>query len=67
VSEIWIDPADDAAELLKALRAEGYTVTERRPARAGEPHGPWALEVEPFDEGVIQMVDVYGGWLPDEE
>jgi hypothetical protein len=63
VNEIWIDPTDDAAELVKALRAEGYVVTERRPEDESE---PWALLVDAFDDGVVEMVDVYGGWLAGE-
>jgi hypothetical protein len=39
VSAIWIDPADDAAELLKALNVEGYTVSARRPERDNDPDG----------------------------
>jgi len=54
--------APDAEELTKALEAEGYRVRLRE-AGAG---GRWLLEVEPFDDGVIAMVDVYGGWLPEE-
>jgi hypothetical protein len=63
MNEIWINPDDDAAELLKALRAEGYVVTERHP---DDPNQPWLVEVEPFDEGVVAMVDVYGGRLSGE-
>lgn len=66
MSEIWLDAADDAGELLRALRAEGYAVTERRPAREGDVGGPWALVVAPFDAMVVDMVDVYGGWLPED-
>jgi hypothetical protein len=54
----------DAHEIAGALRAEGYDV-------AGLPcDGPgrarWALEVSPDDDGLAAMVDVYGGWLPEE-
>ena len=56
---------EDAQELIDALRAEGYTVRLR--ANPAEGAGSrWLLEVEPFDDGVVAMVDVYGGWLPDE-
>lgn len=55
--------AEDAEELTGALRAEGYAVNLREPEGSG---GHWLLEVEPFDDGVVAMVDVYGGWLPDE-
>lgn len=57
--------ADDAGELLAALRAEGYVVGLRENEDA-EARARWLLEVEPFDEEVAAMVDVYGGWLPDE-
>ena len=57
--------ADDATELIGALEAEGYTVrlTENP---SPETRSRWLLEVEPFDDGVAAMVDVYGGWLPEE-
>jgi hypothetical protein len=57
--------ADDAQELIGALRAEGYSVRlEENPAQG--PSSRWLLHVQPFDDGVVAMVDVYGGWLPDE-
>ena len=52
---------DDAGELQAALRAEGYDVGGRPcdgPGRAR-----WLLEVTPDDDGLVAMVDVYGGWL----
>ncbi len=55
---------EDAAELTDALRAEGYDVSERTcdgPGRA-----TWAVRVTPYDDGLVAMVDVYGGWLPEE-
>lgn len=52
---------EDSDELVKALEVEGYSTTLREGAS-----GRWLLEVEPFDDGVVAMVDVYGGWLPDE-
>jgi hypothetical protein len=52
---------EDSDELVKALEAEGYRTTLR-----DGPSGRWLLDVEPFDDGVVAMVDVYGGWLPDE-
>jgi len=58
---------DDAQELVGALEAEGYTVRLREnPAGAGpdSSRSRWLLDVEPFDDGVVAMVDVYGGWLP---
>ena len=55
--------ADDAHELVQALEAEGYAVRLEEPCAGG---GRWLLHVEPFDDGVVAMVDVYGGWLPDE-
>ena len=56
---------DDAQELVGALEAEGYSVRLRENPAAGA-RSRWLLEVEPFDDGVVAMVDVYGGWLPDE-
>ena len=54
----------DAAELRSALVAEGYQVSE------GPCEGPgrarWALRVTPDDDGLVAMVDVYGGWLDEE-
>jgi hypothetical protein len=47
------------------LRAEGYAVQlEENPSR--ELRSRWLVHVEPFDDGVEAMVEVYGGWLPDE-
>ena len=57
--------ADDSQELIAALQAEGYRVAAARGPRAAA-RSRWLLEVEPFDDGVVAMVDVYGGWLPDE-
>ncbi|HSV37634.1 MAG TPA: hypothetical protein VLI04_02640 [Nocardioidaceae bacterium] len=64
MNEIWIDPDDDASELVKALVEEGYAVTENR---TDDPTLPWFIVVDPFDDGVFAMVDVYGGRLPDED
>ena len=52
---------EDSDELVKALEAEGYRTTLREGSS-----GRWLLDVQPFDDGVVAMVDVYGGWLPDE-
>ncbi|MEH3033471.1 MAG: hypothetical protein PGN07_05400 [Aeromicrobium erythreum] len=70
MSAIWFDTDDDAAELVKALEAEGYATTLRREGFAGEDDSEdraWILEVEPFDDRVVEMVDVYGGWMPGDE
>lgn len=70
MSEIWFDPDDDPAELVGALEAEGYAVTTRRELFAGEDDAEdraLVLLVEPFDDGVEALVDVYGGWLPGDE
>jgi hypothetical protein len=70
VNEVWFDERDDADELVKALEAEGYTVSARPEGFAGEDDSEdraWAIVVEPFDERVVEMVDVYGGWLPGDE
>lgn len=59
----FLHPAD-ATELTSALQAEGYEVSGREcdgPGRAR-----WALEVAPYDDGLVAMVDVYGGWLAEE-
>ncbi len=61
MGEIWFDGQDDAHEMLKALEAEGYAVTAL--GRESD-EAAWALRVEPFDDAVTDLVDVYGGWLP---
>ena len=53
----------DSADLVKALVDEGYRVELRESADGGAP-APWVLTVEPFDDRVVDMVDVYGGWIP---
>jgi hypothetical protein len=65
MSVIHFLAADDAHELVTALHAEGYT-TQLREDPAADERGRWLLEVQPFDDGVVAMVDVYGGWLPDD-
>ena len=68
--QIYFDTDGDAVELMTALEAEGYTTNLQREAFAGEDDGEdhaWVLEVEPFDDRVIEMVDVYGGWMPGDE
>ena len=67
---IFFDSDDDAEELVKALESEGYATTLRREAFAGEEDWEdraWVLLVEPFDERVVELVDVYGGWLPGDD
>lgn len=56
---------EDADELVKALRTEGYDVALRESADPAS-RARWILQVEPFDEDVAALVDVYGGWLSDE-
>ena len=60
--EIRFLSAEDADELVKALAAEGYDVLLRPVPEDGD--APWRVEVQPFDDDVVAMVDVYGGWLP---
>ena len=56
--------AEDADELSKALMAEGYRVDGSSTDGPGEAR--WELRVTPYDDGVAALVDVYGGWMPDE-
>lgn len=68
--QIYFDSDDDATELVTALEAEGYTTSLHREAFAGEEDWEdraWVLDVEPFDDRVVEMVDVYGGWMPGDE
>lgn len=67
---IYFDTEEDAAELIAALAAEGFTTSLLPEGFAGEDDSEdraWALHVEPFDDRVVAMVDVYGGWLPGDE
>ena len=67
---IHFDERDDADELIGALEAEGYATTLTREAFAGEEDWDdraWLLIVEPFDDRVVEMVDVYGGWMPGDD
>lgn len=67
MSDVYFDSEEDAAELISALEAEGYTASLRREGFAGEDDSEdraWLLHVDPFDDRVTEMVDVYGGWLP---
>ena len=59
MSTIQFAAAEDAAELIRELKGEGFTADLRQVA--GE---LWELDVDPWDERVVAMVDVYGGWLP---
>lgn len=61
---VYFLAADDADELVAALRAEGYDVSGR--ACEGPGRARWQLEVAPDDDGLVAMVDVYGGWLGEE-
>lgn len=54
--------AEDADELIRELTAEGYTTHLTR-----DDDGTWRLDVTPSDGRVVQMVDVYGGWLHGDE
>lgn len=70
MSAIYFDDEDDAAELIEQLHAEGYATVFTREGFAGEDDSEdraWVLVVEPFDDLVVEMVDVYGGWLPGDE
>jgi hypothetical protein len=51
--------AEDADELIRELNSEGYTTRLTQ-----KDDGSWLLEVKPSDGRVVEMVDVYGGWLP---
>lgn len=62
--EIRFLSAADAEEIVKALTVEGYAVRLRSVPE--DEQAPWLVDVEPFDDDVVAMVDVYGGWLPDE-
>ena len=50
---------EDAAEIIRELTAEGFDTTLRQVS--GD---LWELDVSPWDERIVEMVDVYGGWLP---
>ena len=70
VTGIYFDSDDDAEELVKALESEGYATVLKREAFAGEEDWEdraWVLLVEPFDDRVVEMVDVYGGWMPGDD
>lgn len=67
---IYFDSEEDAAELVSALAAEGFSTSLAREGFAGEDDSEdraWVLHVDPFDDRVIEMVDVYGGWLPGDD
>ncbi len=67
---IYFDSEEDAAELIAALESEGFSTSLEREGFAGEDDSEdraWVLHVTPFDDRVIAMVDVYGGWLPGDE
>ncbi len=61
---VYFLDSQDAAELRSALKAEAYRVAE------GPCDGPgraqWVLSVTPDDDGLVAMVDVYGGWFGEE-
>jgi hypothetical protein len=70
MTAIYFDTDDDAVELMTALETEGYRTNLQREPFAGEDDSAdhaWLLTVEPFDDRVIEMVDVYGGWMPGDE
>lgn len=70
MTRIYFDAAEDSVELAKALEAEGYDVESVREAFAGEDDAEdlaWVLVVAQDDDRIVELVDVYGGWLPGDE
>lgn len=70
MTRIYFDDPEDSVELAKALTAEGYGVRTVREAFAGEDDSDdhaWVLEIDQSDERIVEMVDVYGGWLPGDD
>ena len=59
MSIIQFAAEDDAAELIRELNGEGFSANLRRVSDQ-----LWELDVDPWDDRVVAMVDVYGGWLP---
>jgi hypothetical protein len=62
MSTIQFAAAEDAAELIRELKGEGFTPNLRQVS-----DDLWELDVDPWDERIVAMVDVYGGWLPGDE
>jgi hypothetical protein len=62
VTLVQFAAAEDADELIHELSAEGYTTRFTQ-----QEDGSWLLEVKPSDDRVVEMVDVYGGWLPGDQ
>jgi len=59
VSIIQFVSDEDATELIRELTSEGFTTNLRQVA-----DDLWELDVDPWDDRIVEMVDVYGGWLP---
>jgi hypothetical protein len=59
MSVIQFAADEDAAELIRELNSEGFTTALRQVS-----DDLWELDVDPWDERIVEMVDVYGGWLP---
>jgi hypothetical protein len=59
MSTIQFAAKEDAAELIRELNAEGFSANLRQVSDQ-----LWELDVDPWDDRVVAMVDVYGGWLP---
>ena len=59
MSTIQFAAEEDAAELIRELKGEGFSANLRQVSDQ-----LWELDVDPWDDRVIAMVDVYGGWLP---
>ena len=59
MSTIQFAAQEDAAELIRELQAEGFSANLRQVSDQ-----LWELDVDPWDDRVVAMVDVYGGWLP---
>ncbi|HUP99152.1 MAG TPA: hypothetical protein VM093_01710 [Aeromicrobium sp.] len=62
-STIQFAAEEDATELIRELKGEGFSTTLRRVSDE-----LWELDVDPWDdERIVAMVDVYGGWLPGDQ
>jgi hypothetical protein len=60
MSTIQFAAEEDAAELIRELKGEGFSANLRQVSAE-----LWELDVDPWDdERIVAMVDVYGGWLP---